>query len=31
MCIPFGLLLFTLGVAKWLKNRREARATGARR
>jgi hypothetical protein len=21
MCIPFGLMLFTLGVAKWLRNR----------
>jgi hypothetical protein len=30
MCIPFGLLLLTLGVAKWLKNRRESRAAGAR-
>ena len=25
MCLPFGLLLLTLGVAKWLRNRREAR------
>ena len=25
MCIPFGLMLFTLGVAKWLRNRRESR------
>jgi signal transduction histidine kinase len=24
MCIPFGLMLFTLGVAKWLRNRRVA-------
>ena len=24
MCIPFGLMLFTLGVAKWLRNRRAA-------
>lgn len=22
MCIPFGAMLFTLGVAKWLRNRR---------
>lgn len=25
MCIPFGSLLLTLGVAKWLRNRRLAR------
>ena len=25
MCIPFGLMLLTLGVAKWLRNRRIAR------
>ena len=25
MCIPFGLMLLTLGVAKWLRNRRESR------
>ncbi len=25
MCIPFGGLLLTLGVAKWLRNRRLAR------
>jgi hypothetical protein len=31
MCIPFGLLLLTLGVAKWLKNRRESRAASAGR
>lgn len=24
-CIPFGLMLLTLGVAKWLRHRREAR------
>ncbi|HUA97241.1 MAG TPA: hypothetical protein VMA34_02860 [Terracidiphilus sp.] len=24
-CIPFGLMLLTLGVAKWLRNRRLAR------
>jgi len=23
-CIPFGGMLLTLGVAKWLKNRRES-------
>jgi len=23
MCLPFGLMLLTLGVAKWLKNRRQ--------
>ncbi len=22
MCIPFGLMLLTLGLAKWLRNRR---------
>lgn len=26
MCIPFGSLLLTLGVAKWLRNRRLRRA-----
>lgn len=25
MCIPFGMMLLTLGVAKWLRNRRIAR------
>ena len=25
MCIPFGTLLFALGVAKWLRNRIHAR------
>lgn len=25
MCIPFGGLLLTLGVAKWLRNRSNAR------
>ncbi|MFP5210214.1 MAG: hypothetical protein ACLGRW_13075 [Acidobacteriota bacterium] len=25
MCVPFGLMLLTLGVAKWLRNRRVAR------
>jgi hypothetical protein len=26
MCIPFGFLLLLLGVAKWFRNRRIARA-----
>jgi hypothetical protein len=25
MCLPFGALLLTLGVAKWLRNRRISR------
>jgi len=25
MCLPFGLMLFALGAAKWLRNRRLAR------
>jgi hypothetical protein len=25
MCIPFGSLLLSLGIAKWLRNRRLAR------
>ncbi len=25
MCIPFGSLLLTLGIAKWLRNRRIGR------
>ena len=25
MCVPFGLLLFSLGVAKWLRNRHIAK------
>ena len=25
MCIPFGLMLLALGLAKWLKNRRASR------
>lgn len=25
MCLPFGGLLLTLGLAKWLRNRRQAR------
>jgi len=24
-CLPFGLMLFALGAAKWLRNRRTAR------
>lgn len=24
-CLPFGLMLFALGVAKWFRNRRLAR------
>ena len=24
MCIPFGLMLLALGLAKWLKNRRRS-------
>jgi hypothetical protein len=24
MCIPFGLMLLALGLAKWLKNRRDS-------
>ena len=26
MCIPFGLMLLALGLAKWLRNRRDSRA-----
>jgi hypothetical protein len=26
MCIPFGLMLLALGIAKWLKNRRGSAA-----
>lgn len=29
-CIPFGLMLLTLGIAKWLRNRRIARGLGQR-
>ena len=29
-CIPFGLMLLTLGVAKWLRNWRIARRAGQR-
>lgn len=25
MCLPFGLMLFALGAAKWLRNRRLAK------
>lgn len=25
MCLPFGAMLLTLGIAKWLRNRRIAR------
>lgn len=25
MCLPFGLMLFALGAAKWFRNRRIAR------
>lgn len=28
MCLPFGGLLLTLGIAKWLRNRRQARDAG---
>ncbi len=28
MCIPFGTLLLTLGVAKWLRNRSIAKGSG---
>ena len=32
MCLPFGGLLLALGLAKWIRNRRHARAaTGTRR
>ncbi len=24
MCLPFGALLLTLGIAKWFRNRRES-------
>lgn len=26
MCIPFGCMLFSLGIAKWFRNRRIARS-----
>ncbi len=28
MCIPFGLMLLALGLAKWLRNRRESSPRG---
>jgi hypothetical protein len=28
MCLPFGSLLLTLGIAKWLRNRRIKRSIG---
>ena len=28
MCIPFGFLLLALGLAKWLRNRRQIRDAG---
>ena len=31
MCLPFGGLLLTLGVAKWLRNYRERESKGARK
>jgi Na+/proline symporter len=31
MCIPFGLMLLALGLAKWLRNRRESRTAGENR
>jgi membrane-bound metal-dependent hydrolase YbcI (DUF457 family) len=30
MCLPFGGLLLTLGVAKWFRNRSQARVAGDR-
>ncbi len=29
-CLPFGLMLFALGAAKWFRNRRLARIRSAR-
>jgi hypothetical protein len=29
-CLPFGLMLFALGAAKWFRNRGLARASGNR-
>jgi len=29
-CLPFGVMLFALGVAKWFRNRRMARSRSAR-
>ncbi len=31
MCIPFGLMLLALGLAKWLRNRRDSRAADSSR
>jgi hypothetical protein len=31
MCIPFGLMLLALGLAKWFKNRRESSTASNRR
>jgi hypothetical protein len=31
MCLPFGCMLFALGAAKWLRNRRLQREAGIRR
>jgi uncharacterized membrane protein YidH (DUF202 family) len=31
MCLPFGLMLFGLGFAKWLRNRRQVRHSSAGR
>jgi len=28
-CLPFGLMLFALGAAKWFRNRRLARESGS--
>ena len=30
MCLPFGTMLLTLGVAKWAKNRRQGSGHGSR-
>jgi len=30
MCVPFGSLLLTLGIAKWLRNRRLAKQPRSR-
>jgi len=29
MCIPFGLMLLALGLAKWLRNRRDSSPNSA--
>ena len=31
MCIPFGLMLLALGLAKWLKNHRDSRSANDNR